>query len=372
MKKLTAAKARNILSHYLISLGYKEKTIKNHSRKIDRFFDYLTETEGIQDIRDVNESVLKRFLTWLNETVSERTRKVLAASSKREIYSIIKLLFRGLYVGEFILVNPMQNIVYKLKEAPAQREILTEDEMNTFLDGIDEEKPFGSRDRAMFELMYSSGLRAGDITNLNADDVDFDARMVLLKEGKFSKDRVVPISRVAVVFLKRYLAVRRRKTNILFTGPRGVRTSVSAINSRCKKWMKESGVYRKGFCTHSIRHSTAVHLLSHGADIRYVQELLGHESIETTVTYTHDLDENIRRVYKSFHPRENIYFQEVDEIYLQRLQQFKEKLSKQKSVSRKKRKIKKRFYEKNRDTILKKMKQEYQKQQQKKKDLTKK
>ena len=249
MKKLTAAKAHNILSYYLASLGYKEKTIKNHSRKIDRFFDYLTETAGIQDIRDVNESVLKRFLTWLNEMVSERTRKVLAASSKREIYSIIKLLFRGLYVGEFILVNPMQNIVYTLKEAHTQREILTENEMNRFLDGIDEEKPCGLRDRAMFELMYSSGLRAGDIT--------------------------------------------------------------------------------------------------------------------------HDLHENIRRVYKSFHPRENEYFREVDEVYLERIQGFKEVLSEQKGISRKRREIKKRFYEKNRDKILKKMKQEYRDRQQKKKDLTK-
>jgi site-specific recombinase XerC len=219
--------------------------------------------------------------------------------------------------------------------------------------------------------MYSSGLRAGDITNLNVDDVDFEGRMVLLREGKFSKDRIVPISRVAAVFLKRYLTGRRRKTHILFTSFRGRRTSVAAINKRCKKWMRESGVYRKGLCTHCIRHSTAVHLLSHGADLRYVQELLGHESIETTVTYTHDLHENIRRVYKSFHPRENSYFREVDEVYLERLQRFKAVLSKQKEISKKKRGIKRRLYEKNRDEILEKMRRKYREEKKKKKDLTK-
>ena len=366
MKKLTIAKVRKIYVNYLKKLGYKENTIKGHGGKIERFFNYITGMEEINDLRDVNEKVIINFLTWLNEKVSERTGKLLAANTKKELFSITKLLFRSLYLEELILVNPMQNVIYKLKGGTKQREILTEDEMNKFLDGIDEEKPFGLRDKAIFELIYSSGLRAGDITNLNVEDVDFDTRMALLKEGKFSKDRVVPVSKVAAAFLKIYLEARKRKTNILFTGPRGVRTSVSAINARCKKWMKESGVYRKGLCTHSIRHSTAVHLLAHGADIRYVQELLGHESIETTVTYTHDLHENIRRVYKSFHPRENIYFQEVDEAYLERLQRFKEVLTKQKGISRKKREIKKRYYAKNRDKILAKLKQEYWA----KKDLT--
>ena len=367
MKKLTIPKVRKIFLHYLKSLGYKEKTIKNHSRKIKRFFEYITDIKEIVDFRDVNEKVLTDFLAWLNEIVSKRTGRQLSANTKRELFSLTKLLFRCLYLEELILVNPMQNITYKPGGATKQRKILTEDEMNRFLDGIDEEKPFGLRDKAIFELMYSSGLRAGDIVNLNVEDVDFEARMVLLKEGKFSKDRVVPVSKVAVVFLKKYLEARRRKTDILFTGPCGSRTSVSAINARCKKWMKESGVYRKGLSSHSIRHTTAVHLLSHGADLRYVQELLGHESIETTVTYTHDLHENIRRVYKSFHPRENSYFKEVDEAYLKRLNQFKEEISKQKRISGIKRKIKRRYYAKNRDKILEKLKREYWE----KKDLTK-
>ena len=367
MKKLTILKVRKIFLHYLKKLGYKEKTIKDYGRKIKRFFDYITKIKEIVDLRNVNEKILTDFLTWLNEIVSERTHMLLSAHTKRELFSLTKLLFRCLYLEELILVNPMQNVTYRPGGGTKQREILTEDEMNRFLDGIDEEKSFGLRDKAIFELMYSSGLRAGDIVNLNVADVDFEARMVLLKEGKFSKDRVVPVSQVAAVFLKKYLEARRRKTDILFTGPRGSRTSVSAINARCKKWMKESGVYRKGLSSHSIRHTTAVHLLSHGADLRYVQELLGHESIETTVTYTHDLHENIRRVYKSFHPRENIYFKEVDEVYLERLNRFKEKLGKQKRISRKTRKIKRCYYAKNKDKILEKLKQNYWE----KKDLTK-
>jgi integrase/recombinase XerD len=362
MKKLTIPKVRKIFLHYLKNLGYKENTINGHREKIKPFFTCMTAIDGISDMRDINEKVLHKFLTWLNERVSERTGKLLAARTKKGIFTTIKLLFRCLYQQELILVNPLQNIVYRPGGVQKQREILTEDEMNRFLDGIDEQAPFGLRDKAIFELMYSSGLRAGDITNLDVADVDFEARMVLLKEGKFSKDRVVPVSKVAAVFLKLYLQERRRETDILFISPCGLRISPGAVNIRCKKWMKESGVYRKGLSSHSIRHSTAVHLLSHGADLRYVQELLGHDSIETTVTYTHDLHENIRRVYKSYHPRENLYFKEVDERYLERLNKFKEELSRQKQITRRERKMKKRFYAKNRDKILKKMKQEYRQQ----------
>jgi integrase/recombinase XerD len=370
MKKLTIHKVRKLFLNHLTSCGYKQNTIYIHEEKMKTFFEYIA-LEGIGDMRDVNVKVLHRFLTWLNEKVSGRTGKLLAARTKKGIFTTVKLLFRCLYLKELILVNPLQNIVYRPVGEQKQREILTEDEMNRFLDGIDERKLFGIRDKAIFELMYSSGLRAGDITNLDAGNVDFETRMVLLKEGKFSKDRVVPVSKVAAAFLKIYLKERRRETEILFTSPCGLRISPGAVNIRCKKWMKESGVYRKGVSSHSIRHSTAVHLLSHGVDLRYVQELLGHESIETTVTYTHDLHENIRRVYKSYHPRENLYFKEVDEVYLDRLNRLKEKLSRQKRITRRERKIKKRFYAKNRDKLLKKTRKEYrQKKKQGKKELT--
>lgn len=359
MKKLTIPKVRKIFVSYLKKAGYKEKTIKYNESKIEIFFEYLKKIINMEDVRDTDSKTIEGFLAWMGEKVSDRTGKLLAANTKRNIFSITKLLFKCLYTEELILVNPVQNIIYKPKGETKVREILTSDEMDLFLDRIDEDKPFGLRDKAMFEFAYSSGLRAGDISNLNAEDVDFEARMVLLKCGKFSKDRVVPVSKVAIVFLKKYLESKKRKTNILFTGPQGVRTSVSAINTRCKKWMKESGVYRKGLCAHSIRHSTAVHLLLGGADLRYVQELLGHESIETTVTYTHDLHENIRRVYKTYHPRENSYFKEIDEDYLERLKDFKEELSKQKRISMKRRKIKKRYYARNRDTLLGKLKREY-------------
>lgn len=366
MKKLTIPKAHKLFISYLKKSGYKEKTIKAYATKINRFFEYLSGIAGIDDLRDVDKKTLTGFLTWLNEIVSERTGKLLAARTRKDVFSLVGILFRCLYAEELILVNPVQNVTYKPRGGTKQREIFTRDEMNRFLDGIDETDPLGARDKAIFELIYSSGLRTGDVSNLDVNDVDFETRMVLLKQGKFSKDRVVPISRVALVFLRKYLEGRRRKSNILFLGYHGIRLSAAAINVRCRKWLEQSGVYRKGLCAHSIRHSTAVHLLLEGADLRYVQELLGHESIETTVTYTHDLHENIKRIYKSFHPRENTCFQEVDEDYLERLEKFSDTLIRQKTISRKRRRIKERYYAKNRAKILEKKKEKYWA----KKDLT--
>jgi site-specific recombinase XerD len=367
MKKLTILKAHKIYTDYLKKSGYKKKTVKASGSKINRFYEYLKNIEQVNDIRNVDKKMLIRFLTWLNALVSEKTGNLLAPNTKKEIFSLTRLLFKCLYLEELILVNPMRNVVYRPKGGTKQRAILTFDEMNRFLDGIDETKTFGARDKAMFELMYSSGLRVGDISHLNIEDVDFESRMILLKEGKFSKDRVVPVSRVAMTFLKKYLEGRRRKSSILFTARMGRRLSPNAINSRCKKWLLETGVYKKGYCAHSIRHSTAVHLLSNGADLRYVQELLGHESIETTVGYTHDLHENIKRIYKSYHPRENIYFKEVDEKYLNRIMAFKEEVSKKREMNQKKKAIKRRYYEKNREKILVRKRNRYCKDE----DLTK-
>lgn len=364
MRKLTLPKAHKLFLSYRRKSGYKEKTVKSNGKKLKRFYGYLTGIAGIGDVREVDKKTVTDFLTWLNEIVSERTGKLLAAHTKREIFSLVRSLFRCLYVEELILVNPVQNVSYNPGRRTTQREIFSGDEIKRFLDGIDERKPFGLRDKAMFELIYSSGLRAGDVSNLDVNDVDFETRMMLLKQGKFSKDRVVPITKVALVFVKKYLEARRRKSTILFTGQMGMRLSTAAINRRCRKWLEQSGVYRKGLCVHSIRHTTAVHLLSKGADLRYVQELLGHESIETTVTYTHDLHENIKRIYKSYHPRENLYYQEVDERYLERLMRFKDVLGRQKTISRKKLMIKRRYYERNREKILEKKRE--------KKGLTKK
>jgi site-specific recombinase XerD len=343
MKRLTKIYAGKLFKKYLREAGYKKNTVKNIMVNVHKFFEYL---EDGKDMREVGKTEFKGFLKELNTSVSERTGKQYSLRTKMSIWGAVKLLFRSLYLQEFLIINPLQDFTVKLKGLKNKRKVMSQKEMARFLDGIDTDGLLGLRDRAMFELMYSSGLRDSEVAALNVDDIDFSNRMILVRQSKWDKDRVVPVSEVATLYLKRYLSERKLIREVVFIGRRG-RLKGSSINSRFKQLLKEQGMYRQGLCAHSIRHSVATHLLANGADLRYVQELLGHESIETTVGYTHELYDNLKRIYKSYHPRENEYYKEADNQYIERLKTFRKELIKQKTESRRERELKRLWHYKN-------------------------
>jgi integrase/recombinase XerD len=354
--KLTGPMVSKLFEEYLKSLGYKKISIKRRMADAKKFLHYVCGIENIDDIRDVGREVILRFARYLDTLYTEKTNKPYSAQTKQMIIIAVNQLFRGLYVKELLLINPMQELEIKWQKKEKQKECLSEEDMALFLDGIDLEQSGGVRDKAIFELMYSSGLRVSDVNKLTIEDVDFKNRIMLIRKGKGSKDRFVAISEVAVVFLKLYLGSRIYEKGILFPGEKGP-LHKQTIYNRFVKWAKITGVYRKGISTHSIRHSTATHLLSHGADLRYVQELLGHESIETTVGYTHQLIDNLKKVYKSCHPRENEYYRDVDEEYLMRIVEFEKKAKKWQKVRDIHRKNRER-YNRQRKSPRKKKKQE--------------
>jgi integrase/recombinase XerD len=310
-----------LFKEHLTVSGYKENTIAGKLQALSVFFVFLRERNPDIDLRDVGKATLEAYSRYLGSVVSARTRKQYEKRTKKMLLGAVRLLFRSLYLEELIIVNPLQELCLKAQGEEKRRAILSEEEMNRFLDGIDEHSACGLRDRALFELLYSSGLRAGEAERLTIGDIDFEERALLIREGKFSRDRVVPVNEVAMVFLKRFLEGRTNALELVFGGMRK-----EVINNRFKKLLQKFGLYRSGYCVHSIRHSTATHLLAHGADLRYVQELLGHKTIESTVVYTHELYENLKRIYRTFHPRENEYFREVDGEYLKRLNRFYEYL----------------------------------------------
>lgn len=343
MKKLTPKKTVTIFEEYLKESGYGENTIQTKLVYIQTFFAFVRE-EKIEDLRDVNTAFILEYIKYIEAKVSARTGKPYAARTRKACISVVRLLFRCLYLKEKILVNPLQGCHLKQKGEGKKREILSQEDMGKLLDSIDIHSFLGLRDRAIFELMYSSGLRVSEVSGLDVDDIDKENRMLLLRLAKWGKDRVVPVSKTAMKFLTMYLQVKRFKTNkAVFTGAYG-RLRGSSINTRFKKRLKETGLYRDGISAHSIRHSTGTHLLANGADLRYVQELLGHESIETTVIYTHELYENLKKIYKTYHPRENEYFKEVNEEYLERIEVFRKELEVKKAKIKREREIKKSYY----------------------------
>jgi integrase/recombinase XerD len=163
------------------------------------------------------------------------------------------------------------------------------------------------------------------VGKLDRGDVDLHARMMIVRDAKWSKDRVVPISEVACSFLSLYLAGVNDAQRPAFLGQKG-RIGRGCVGKRFHRHLERAALEGKGLSVHSIRHATATHLLAHGADLRYVQDLLGHESIETTAIYTNELFENLKRIYKSFHPRENALYRDLDDDYLVRIQRLSARL----------------------------------------------
>jgi integrase/recombinase XerD len=289
----------------------------------------------IYDLRDVRTKDIEEYISYLNSYISETRNKKLEYQTKSMMVFAVKQAFKYLYVNDLILANPCQDISYKTRKTGIIRAILTKDEMERLLESVECDNQVDLRDRAIYELMYSTGLRIGEVLKLRIRDMDLDNRMVLIRRGKGGRDRMEPVNEVSKKFLELHIAgIKNEKDDLLFKGVIGRLTS-STMNVRFKKVAIKAGIVRQHLSIHSIRHTVATHLLENGADLRYVQELLGHESIETTVIYTHMMYDNLKKVYRSCHPRENEYYKEVDADYSIRLNEFKKKLLKTKEKTKK-------------------------------------
>lgn len=278
------------------------------------FFAGYLHVEGIADLRNVDAAVLDRYRAHLASVRSKTSGELIVATTVDARIAAVRLLFRALYRERLILANPARTLAVRRKEKRL-RVVFTREEIDAFLDRITPERSSGLRDRALFELLYSSGLRVAEAARLTVGDIDRERRMVRVY-GKFDKERIVPISDYAFAFLDRYLAARSRPAPLLpedrlFVGTKGP-IKGTTITERCLDLLHRFGMYRKGLCAHSIRHACAAHLLENGASVRYVQELLGHESVETTVRYTALLVEGTRRVFRRYHPRENEFAYDLD------------------------------------------------------------
>jgi integrase/recombinase XerC len=314
----------------------------NIMHQLKHFAQFLT-LEGIDDITEVQQSHIYAFVAYIRAKISNRGREF-SADTVIRIISSLRHFFKFLYRNDYILLNPMEEFSTNIKANKNRKEIFTFAEMTKFLDSIglksaglkseDINEKNGLRDRAIFELMYSSGLRISEIVKLDLSDIDLNERILLVREGKGSKDRFVPFSEMAALLIMKYIEVGRkcrrfskRDEYALFIGEFG-RMKTQVIRLYFRKYLKACGITKKNLSPHSIRHSCATHLLEAGADVRYVQELLGHEYIQTTVKYTHLMIDSLKRVYKTYHPRENQCFEEIDEEYLRSLDELKKEVKK--------------------------------------------
>lgn len=245
--------------------------------------------------------VVREFLAW------QRRREISPRSLARKL-SVLKQLYQFGVREEMVAIDPTELISVRVKEKKLPKHLSLQ-HMQRLLDSIRPDNENGLRDKALFELWYAIGARVSELSDLKASDIDFEKRIVKLT-GKGSKQRLVPYGPNAEKWLKKYDELRhaqiarwdRLEETHFFLSTRGTRMSRQTMWKLLKKYAQAAGIPKK-IWPHMIRHSFATHLLRGGADLRVVQELLGHSSIATTEVYTHLDVQNLRLMQQKFHPR---------------------------------------------------------------------
>ena len=291
----------NIIDKYKTWLRLEKSlsanSIEAYLTDLDKLIRFV-ESEG-KDFATISYQDLQQFVAQLRD-IGIHPR------SQARIISGIKSFYRFLLLDEYITADPTE-LLESPKIGLKLPEVLTVNEKNDILDSIDLSLPEGQRNRAMLEVLYSCGLRVSELISLRYSDVYFDEGFIRV-EGKGSKQRLVPISETAIREIKNYLLDRNRMVvkkgfeDILFLSRRGTVLSRIMVFHIIKQQTEMAGVH-KNVSPHTFRHSFATHLLEGGANLRAIQEMLGHEKITTTEIYTHIDRQFLRKEILEHHPR---------------------------------------------------------------------
>jgi integrase/recombinase XerD len=293
------------LGHLAVERGRAQNTLRSYRLDLDRYTAHLAAT-GVADLGRVHETDVAGFVTALR--TGERS---LAASSAARALAAVRGLHRfavreGIVAADVAAGVTPPSLPSRLPTA------LTVDQVDQLLAGCVADGPTGLRDRAMLELLYSTGARISEVVGADLDDLDPGARTILL-HGKGDKQRIVPVGRPALAAVDAYrvrarpdLAARGTGSPALLLNARGGRMSRQSAWHALRSAAEASGLEPAvvaAVSPHTLRHCFATHLLSGGADVRVVQELLGHASVATTQIYTHVTVDTLREVYATAHPR---------------------------------------------------------------------
>ena len=285
-------------------------TVRNYRTDLIPYFDFL-EDRDIYDLADVDRNVLRQYVAWLTTERSIRVtnNQVKHGHDMRSVsrkISVLRTFYRFLVREGLLETNPVARLrLPKLdKKFP---KFLSPQEASSLVEAPPDSTPLALRDRALLELIYATGLRVSEVVSLDTDDVAYGNREIRVL-GKGSKERDVVVGQQALRSIAHYLSHGRprlstnARTRALFLNSRGGRLSVRSIQTLVRKYSLERGLVEPAH-PHTLRHSFATHLLDGGADLRVVQELLGHESLGTTQIYTHMTTAETRKTYEKAHPR---------------------------------------------------------------------
>lgn len=284
--------------YLLVERNCSKYTVRNYLHDLTKFFSFLL-LKKVSSLEEVDKALLRDYLQWLEDT------GIVRASIVRNL-SALRSFFRYLVQLGSLSYNPLISFSRpKLeKRLPS---FMNLGEMKKLLDAADSSSPSGLRDRAILELLYAAGIRISELAGLDLDHLNFECREIRVW-GKGSKERIALLGIPAMKSLENYIAngrpslLKGKTSKALFLNKSGGRLSMRYIQELVKKQAIKAGVSKRVH-PHLFRHTFATHLLDGGADLRAVQELLGHASLSSTQIYTHVSQSHARKVYLSAHPR---------------------------------------------------------------------
>ena len=291
---------------------YSEATIKGHGADLAWLLRYL-EGKGIGRVADITSETLEDYSLWLRKLRNARheDRKISLAHVLHRLTST-KQFFAWLAKQMIILVDPAENLELPRLPATIPQMILTQKETQRLLDAPDLKSPVGYRDKALLEVIYSTGIRAGELFRLKVQDFDYKNRTLFVHEGKGGKDRILPLPVISAGYLKEYIErvrpgfakAMKQDDGTLFINYTG---SPLCLNGLCDIFRRttKAAAIDKRVTAMVLRHSIASHLLENGMDIRYIQEFMGHEKLSTTQGYAKVSLFGLRKMYNRFHPKEH-------------------------------------------------------------------
>lgn len=285
-------------------------TITNVKFSLKHFFRFL-HGQGIHEITKVTEETINGYKRKLHNHKLENGANY-AVETIRNRLKILRVFFKFLNKNGIIYSNPAINLEIPKREVKIPRVIMTIDEVKLIMKAPDWRSASGYRDRAILELLYSTGVRNSELRQLKTDDVNLENGLLRITRGKGDKMRVVPLSKLTSRWVKSYIKKIRKifvnkkhDAGYLFLTFRGDRLSSCILNNIIKKYRQKCGI-TKPITAHCFRHSIATHLLERNMDIRYIQEFLGHSKIDSTQIYTRVVISGLQEKYKKYHPRETV------------------------------------------------------------------
>ena len=299
-------------AQHLSAQGFGELSIPDYARNVGLFLEYLRSI-GVEQLTDVDRKVMADY----QQEVSLETHrgKILSHSTQRKRLTCVRQFFQYLLKEDAVLLDPSSDMEFPRLNDQLPRDILTRREIGELLSQADPESTLGLRDRAMLEVLYSTGIRVSELAGLTVADVDL-SNAELKVRGKGKKERIVPLGEVVKDYLERYLAHCRSvlagtAQRSLFVSNRGRRFHYTNISFIVRNYGKSAGITKR-VSPHGLRHTCATHLLQGRADIRQIQKILGHASIATTQRYTRVEIADLKKVLRRCHPRERHQIHTVD------------------------------------------------------------